>query len=107
MHAETAQKVLENRAKVLDKVLDDPNFERKSVRSQSSQKKEEVQKTSRFLDSQRMVGENGSGKTTISRIIYSVLSCNWDMLRIYPFDKIVHFFDDSTIQIESSTINAI
>ena len=58
-HAETAQKVLENRAKVLDKVLDDPNFERKSVRSQSSRKKEKVQKTSRFLDSQRMVRVTG------------------------------------------------
>lgn len=28
-----------------------------------------------------LVGENGSGKTTVSRIIYATLSCNWDMLR--------------------------
>ena len=26
-----------------------------------------------------LVGENGSGKTTISRITYAVLSCNWDL----------------------------
>lgn len=54
-----------------------------------------------------LVGENGSGKTTISRIIYAVLSCNWDLLRTYPFDKIVLYFENDKIEILSKTINAI
>lgn len=54
-----------------------------------------------------IVGENGSGKTTVSRIIYSILSCNWDLLRTYPFDKIILNFDDESIEIESNVINGI
>lgn len=54
-----------------------------------------------------LVGENGSGKTTISRIIYAVLSCNWDLLRMYPFDKIVLYFKDTTIEVKSKDINSI
>lgn len=54
-----------------------------------------------------LVGENGAGKTTISRIIYAALSCNWDMLRTYPFEKVVLFFDDETIEISSSLISGI
>ncbi|MCH5170194.1 MAG: AAA family ATPase [Oscillospiraceae bacterium] len=54
-----------------------------------------------------LVGENGSGKTTISRIIYAVLSCNWDLLRTYPFDKIVLYFNEDIIEVDSKTINAI
>lgn len=54
-----------------------------------------------------LVGENGSGKTTVSRIIYAVLSCNWDLLRSYPFDRIVIYFDNDTVEVESKVINAI
>ncbi len=54
-----------------------------------------------------LVGENGSGKTTIARIIYYVLSCNWDMLRTYPFEKIVINFTNDSIEILSSDINNI
>ena len=49
-----------------------------------------------------LVGENGSGKTTISRIIYAVLSCNWDLLKSYPFEKIIIYFGTETIEILES-----
>lgn len=54
-----------------------------------------------------LVGENGSGKTTVSRIIYATLSCNWDLLRTYPFEKIILTFDDESVLITSEAINAI
>ena len=54
-----------------------------------------------------LVGENGSGKTTISRIAYAVLSCNWDLLRTYPFERIIVSFSDGSIEIESKMINDV
>lgn len=54
-----------------------------------------------------LVGENGSGKTTISRIIYAVLSCNWDVLRTYPFDKIIIHFENEIVEVNSKTLNDI
>lgn len=54
-----------------------------------------------------LVGENGSGKTTISRIIYAVLSCNWDLLRTYPFDRIIIYFKENTVEVNSRTLNSI
>lgn len=54
-----------------------------------------------------LVGENGAGKTTISRIIYAVLSCNWDMLKNYSFEKIILIFDNKTIEISSNAISDI
>lgn len=54
-----------------------------------------------------LVGENGSGKTTISRIIYATLSCNWDLLRTYPFETIVIRFSNESIEISSDMINGI
>lgn len=54
-----------------------------------------------------LVGENGSGKTTISRIIYAVLSCNWDLLNNYPFKKIVVYFGNDTIEISENVITDI
>jgi len=54
-----------------------------------------------------LVGENGSGKTTVSRIIYATLSCNWDMLRAYPFEKVVINFSDESVEITSGILNDI
>lgn len=54
-----------------------------------------------------LVGENGSGKTTISRIIYATLSCNWDLLRTYPFERVTIHFIDESIEITSNTINGV
>jgi predicted ATPase len=54
-----------------------------------------------------LIGENGSGKTTISRITYAVLSCNWDLLRAYPFERIVLNFADDSIEISSKLINDV
>ena len=54
-----------------------------------------------------LVGENGSGKTTISRMIYATLSCNWDLLRTYPFEKITINFSDESVEITSNIINGI
>lgn len=54
-----------------------------------------------------LVGENGSGKTTISRITYAVLSCNWDLLRTYPFERIVVNFGDCSIEMTSKMLNDI
>ena len=54
-----------------------------------------------------LVGENGSGKTTISRIIYAVLSCNWDLLNNYPFEKIVVYFENEIVEIPENVITDI
>ena len=54
-----------------------------------------------------LVGENGSGKTTISRIIYAVLSCNWDLLKNYPFERIVVYFENDIIEIPENVITDI
>lgn len=35
-----------------------------------------------------LVGENGSGKTTILRIVYETLACKWTMLSVEDFSKI-------------------
>ncbi|MEG2679015.1 MAG: ATP-binding cassette domain-containing protein, partial [Oscillospiraceae bacterium] len=35
-----------------------------------------------------LVGENGSGKTTILRIVYETLACKWAMLSVEDFAKI-------------------
>lgn len=54
-----------------------------------------------------LVGENGAGKTTISRIIFAVLSCNWDLLKNYSFEKIVLHFENKTIVIPETIISDI
>lgn len=41
-----------------------------------------------------LVGENGSGKTTILRIVYETLACKWAMLSLEDFQKIVLSFSD-------------
>ena len=48
-----------------------------------------------FVDNKLiMVGENGSGKTTILRIIYEALSCRWALLAREEFDKLIIEFDN-------------
>lgn len=42
-----------------------------------------------------LVGENGSGKTTILRMIYETLACKWAMLSVEDFSKIELFFSNS------------
>ena len=54
-----------------------------------------------------LVGENGSGKTTISRVIYAVLSCNWDLLNNYSFNRIVVVFENDEIEISKNIIDDI
>lgn len=39
-----------------------------------------------------MVGENGSGKTTILRIIYETLACKWALLSVEDFVYIELWF---------------
>lgn len=43
-----------------------------------------------------LVGENGSGKTTILRIVYETLACKWSMLSVEDFSKIELVFSEGT-----------
>lgn len=52
-----------------------------------------------------LVGENGSGKTTILRILYETLACKWTMLSVEDFTKIeFSFVNDEPISILKSEI---
>jgi len=61
------------------------------------------------IDQNRLiiVGDNGSGKTTIIKIIFAALSCNWDVLRTYPFSEIRIVLNTNTISIKSELLNKI
>lgn len=39
-----------------------------------------------------IVGENGSGKTTVFKIMYYAISCDWDSLRAFDFDHVTLYF---------------
>jgi predicted ATP-dependent endonuclease of OLD family len=55
-----------------------------------------------------VVGENGSGKSTILKIIYHTLSCDWDALRAFSFKNIILYFDkDVKIDISSECLDNI
>ena len=43
-----------------------------------------------------LVGENGCGKTTILRIVYEALNCDWSSLIDEEFSAIVIQFDDES-----------
>lgn len=63
----------------------------------------------RFTDNTLiLVGENGSGKTTILRIIYETLACKWTKLAAEDFHKIEIEFskDNSLIQIAKEDIES-
>lgn len=52
-----------------------------------------------------LVGENGSGKTTILRILYETLACKWAMLSVEDFSKIeLIFAEENPITILKSKI---
>ena len=52
-----------------------------------------------------LVGENGSGKTTILRMIYETLACKWAMLSLEEFDYIeLHFENADTVKIEKEKV---
>lgn len=54
-----------------------------------------------------LVGENGSGKTTILRIIYETLACRWSLLSVEDFSRIDLEFDDkSTVSISKDRLGA-
>lgn len=49
------------------------------------------------LDDNRViiVGENGSGKTTVFKIMYYAISCDWDLLRTFDFEKVIMLFSNN------------
>ncbi|MBE6749054.1 MAG: ATP-binding cassette domain-containing protein [Ruminococcaceae bacterium] len=52
-----------------------------------------------------LVGENGSGKTTILRMLYEVLACRWSQLSTEDFSSIkILFSDNSCVEIEKEKI---
>ena len=51
-----------------------------------------------------IVGENGSGKTTFLRIVYSVLAGRWRSLAMFRFDSVILTFDDEEIEITDTII---
>lgn len=55
-----------------------------------------------------IVGENGSGKTTVFKMMYHALSCDWDSLRTFDFDKVViNFSNGKFIEITSELLHSI
>lgn len=55
-----------------------------------------------------IVGENGSGKTTVFKIMYHTLSCDWDSLRTFDFECVsLHFGNDKVVQISSDLLQSI
>ena len=54
-----------------------------------------------------LVGENGSGKTTILRIIYATLACRWSLLSVEDFAEIeLEFSDGANVSISKDKLTA-
>lgn len=52
-----------------------------------------------------LVGENGSGKTTILRIIYETLACKWIMLSVEDFSRVeIKFKNEKIVKISKNKI---
>ena len=62
----------------------------------------------RFKDNKLiLVGENGSGKTTILRIVYETLACKWTMLSVEDFSRIeLSFLGEDSIVILKEKIQS-
>lgn len=62
----------------------------------------------RFSDNKLiLVGENGSGKTTILRILYETLACKWAQLSVEDFTRVdLQFADGKPLVIYKSRIQA-
>lgn len=59
----------------------------------------------RFVDNTLiLVGENGSCKTTIIRILYYTLSCQWGKLRRYKFESVEVEFCDGKLCIKNEDL---
>ena len=55
-----------------------------------------------------IVGENGSGKTTVFKIMYHTLACDWDALRTFDFEKVkLTFSNGSEIVVPSELLQSI
>lgn len=54
-----------------------------------------------------IVGENGTGKSTILRIIYEFLSCKWSDLSIENFDLIIVEFENQTVSISKQELKRL
>ncbi|MBE6766744.1 MAG: ATP-binding cassette domain-containing protein [Ruminococcaceae bacterium] len=55
-----------------------------------------------------IVGENGSGKTTVFKIMYHTLACDWDSLRTFSFESVkMYFSNQKTIKIDSELLQSI
>ena len=55
-----------------------------------------------------IVGENGSGKTTVFKVMYHTLCCDWDSLRTFDFQRICLTFGNGTVvKIDSELLQSI
>lgn len=55
-----------------------------------------------------IVGENGSGKTTVFKVMYHTLSCDWDSLRTFDFESVsLRFGNGKVIQVTSDLLQSI
>ena len=51
-----------------------------------------------------LVGENGAGKTTVLRTLYYFLTCQWEELTKYNFDKIELTIDNESYKVSKSDL---
>jgi predicted ATPase len=54
-----------------------------------------------------LVGENGTGKSTVASLLYHFLTCQWSRLRDYSFDRITACIRGETIGISKELIESI
>ena len=54
-----------------------------------------------------IVGENGSGKSTVVNMLYYFVTAQWDRLRKMRFTKLAVDIDRETLEIESSQLGGL